>query len=379
LTAAGVLLAADRGLFDLEADITPLLEPWSLRAQSDAGTGTVSPLSLLMHTAGISDQVFAGYPAGEELPDLMTILMGKPPATTPLVWRRWPPGNEPRYSEGGYLILQKILENTSGQAFTDYMDMGILQPAGMSNSLFASRLAEDIRFRAASGHQREGKPLEGKWRDHPELAAAGLWTTAPDLARFALALMGDALGRSHTLLSSPTARRMLTPQQFNRGIGFTVDDAGDNLNFHFQGKAEGYSAFLWAYPSKGQGAVICTNSDNGQYLIEEIMRALAKAFKWPHFQQQEKTLMRLDSSIYAQYIGRYEVNPQYTLDISYEDYYLIIQPTGQAPTRFYVENPTTFFSTAPYIQIQFFRDSSGRVDSLILRQAGNDIEAKKIG
>jgi CubicO group peptidase (beta-lactamase class C family) len=378
LTAAAALRAADNGQIDLDGDINAYIKGWSLTAQSDAGGDAVTPLGLLMHTAGISDQTYSGYLAGSELPDLSAILKGGKPASTPLIWRRWPAGDEPRFSQPGYLILQKILTDTSGTDFPSFMETSILAPAGMSHSRYAAGLPEDIQYRAASGHLREGRPLEGRWREHPELAVSGLWTTASDLARFALTLISDARDTTNVILSPSAARRMLTPQLYNQGIAFTVDDAGDNLNFHMRGTAEGYRAFLVAYPAKGQGAVLLTNSDNGQYLIEEILRALAAAYGWPHFQQQEKTLFRLDPSVYPQYAGRYEVNPDYILTVSHEDYYLIIQPTGQSPTRFYVENSTTFFSTSPYIQIQFFKDDSGNVESLVLRQAGNDIEARKI-
>lgn len=378
LTAAAILRASESGQIDLDEDINTYLKSWSLQAQSDAGRGRITPLGLLLHTAGISDQTFAGYPEGQELPDLKAILDGKKPATTPLIWRRWPIGSEPRFSQPGYLILQKILMDISGQAFESYMDTNILSQAGMEHSLLTADLPEDIRYQAASGHLREGRPLDGKWNRHPELAVSGLWTSASDLAGFVLALISDARGQTGRLLSSTSARRMLTPQIYNQGIAFTVDDVGDNLNFHLRGSSEGYRAFVVAYPSSGKGAVLMTNSDNGQFLIEEILRALAAAYGWPHFKQQEKTLFRLDPSLYPQYVGRYEVNPDYILTITHEDYYLIIQPSGQSPTRFYVENPTTFFSTSPYIQIQFFKDEAGNVDSLILRQAGNDIEAKKI-
>lgn len=378
LTAAGVLKAADSGLIDLDGDINSYLKSWLLRSQAEAGGGRITPLNLLLHTAGISDQAYSGYPEGHELPDLPAILNGEKPASTPLVWRRWPIGKEPRFSQPGYLILQKIITDTSGLDFVSYMDKNLLGPAEMAHSLFAARLPDDIRFQAASGHKREGEPQQGKWRGHPELAVSGLWTTASDLARFALALISDARGQTSTILSPASARRMLTPQLYNQGIAFSVDDSRDNLNFHLRGSAEGFRTFLVAYPATGRGAVILANSDNGQYLIEEILRALAAAYGWPHFRPQEKTLLRLDPSVYTRFVGRYEVNPDYILTITHEDYYLIIQPTGQSPTRFYVENPSTFFSTSPHIQIQFFKDAAGNVDRLILRQAGNDIEAKKI-
>ncbi|MBU1339449.1 MAG: hypothetical protein KKD56_10320, partial [Acidobacteria bacterium] len=114
------------------------------------------------------------------------------------------------------------------------------------------------------------------------------------------------------------------------------------------------------------------------YLIEEILRSLAAAYDWPHFKPQEKKLFRLDPEVYSRYVGRYEINPDYILDVRHEDYYLVIQPSGQAPTRFYVENPTTFFSTSPYIQIQFLLNPDNSTSGLILRQSGTENRAKKI-
>jgi len=121
-----------------------------------------------------------------------------------------------------------------------------------------------------------------------------------------------------------------------------------------------------------------TNSENGEYLIDEILRAVAEAYKWPHFLPEIKKYLRLDSSIYQLYEGLYEVNPEYQLTVSYEDYYLIIQPSGQKATRFFVENATTFFSTDPYIRIRFVLDSNRTVTGLVLKQRDFSLEAKKI-
>ena len=38
---------------------------------------------------------------------------------------------------------------------------------------------------AASGHERIDTPVPGRFHTYPEMAAAGLWTTAPELARWA--------------------------------------------------------------------------------------------------------------------------------------------------------------------------------------------------
>ncbi len=122
-----------------------------------------------------------------------------------------------------------------------------------------------------------------------------------------------------------------------------------------------------------------TNSDNGALLTDEILRALSAVYEWPDFKAEERTVRRLDPSLYPQFAGRYQVTPEYFLDVAVEDYYLVIRPTGQAPTKFYVENQTFFFSVDPFIRIQFLRDGQGRVTGLVLWQEDFKQEARKIG
>jgi hypothetical protein len=171
---------------------------------------------------------------------------------------------------------------------------------------------------------------------------------------------------------------MLTPYMGDRGLGFSVKDEGDNLHFLKRGGNRGFKSFMVAYPARGQGAMIMTNSDNGAFLIDEILRGISAVYEWPHFKPEVRELYRLLPSVYEQYVGRYEVNPDYILNVFHEDYYLIIQPTGQAPTKFFVESQTVFFSTDPYTEVQFVKDSEGKVSELILRQRGVRLAARKI-
>ena len=171
---------------------------------------------------------------------------------------------------------------------------------------------------------------------------------------------------------------MLTPFLENRGPGFLVEGAGDDVQFKLSGKTEGFACQMVLYPVRGQGAVIMTNSDNGFTLIDEILAALSSVYQWPHYRPEEKTVLRLDPETYRGCTGRYEVGPNYFLDVTWEDYYLVIQPTGQAATRFYAEGQTLFYSTDPYIRIQFLRDR-GPVEGLVLWQQDFELRAKRIG
>jgi hypothetical protein len=226
---------------------------------------------------------------------------------------------------------------------------------------------------------RDGRPVGSGPPSDPAAAAAEFWTNPSELLAFMADIMSSAMDKGGRVLDPERARSMLMPQAGVRSYGFAVEGSGQDVRFHGRGRADGFACALDIYPYRGQGAVIMTNSDNGLLLADEILRALAEVYGWPDFKPVEKTLYRLDPSIYPGYVGRYEVTPEYALDVSHEDYYLVIRPTGQAPTRFYVESQTFFFSVDPYIRIQFHTDEKGDVTGLTLWQQDFKQEARKVG
>ncbi len=282
-------------------------------------------------------------------------------------------------SDAGFAVLRKLLEEVTASPFDVLMAEKVLSPLGIRTSTFESALSEGRRSLAASGHGRDGRPLEGKRLDDPALAASGMWANPTDLLSFAGDILRTAMGREGRLLDAESARAMLTPQAGSRSLGFAVEGTGTGLRFHLRGRTGGFTCALDVFPYRGQGAVVMTNSDNGFLLTDEILRAVSAVYEWPDYKPQEKTLYRLDPSVYAQYVGRYEISPDYILEIAHEDYYLVIRPSGQAPTKFYVENPTFFFSVDPYIRIQFLTDPKGNVTGLVLWQQDFKQEARKTG
>lgn len=378
VAALAALCFVDQGRITLDSDVNEFLSSWKLPENRNTRENKVTLRTLLSHCAGLVPHEFIGYPQSKPLPTLRQILDGQKPANSPAVRVYAIPGSRYSYSELGYAILQQLLIDLEKKPFPEIMKEIVFQPLGMERSTFESPLPAGVKEMTVTGHLREGEPLEGKWFHYPEMAAAGLWTTPTDLALFLIDVMKTARGVSRKVVSAELARAMLTPQIDIQGCGFLIEDSGDNLFFHMKGKNNGYECFMVAYPVKGEGVVVMTNSDDGSYLIEEILRGVSAAYEWPHFQPEEKTLYRLDFSVYAQYVGKYEVNPEYILDVAHEDYYLVITPTGQAPTRFFAQGLSVFFSTDPYIVIRFEKDDEGRVAGLILRQRGQSSQAKKI-
>ncbi len=380
LAAAAALILVAQGKLDLDENINARLVAWKVPANEFTRQAPVTLKGLLTHTAGFPESPLPGYPRDARPPTLLALLQGRAPGHYLQAEPDAVPGQgRARPSGTGFAVLQQLLEDVSGKAFSALVRELVLEPLGPGRSVFESVPSEGPPGSAASGHGRDGRPVGGSSLLYPAAAASGLWTTPTELVSLLADLMEAARERGGRLLPPPAARSMFTPQAGGRSFGFAVDGSGQDVRFHLRGRTEGFACTLDVYPYRGQGAVIMTNSENGMLLADEILRSLAAAYLWPDFGPVEKTLFRLDPSIYAGYVGRYEVTPEYALDITHEDYYLVIRPTGQAPTKFYVESQTFFFSIDPYIRIQFHTDEKGDVAGLTLWQQDFKQEARKVG
>lgn len=377
VAAAAVLRLVDSGHIGLDEPVNNQLRGWKIPPTAFTAGKGVTLRGLMTHTAGLPAQVFSGYPEGQPVPTLLQVLEGAKPASNRPIALDSEPGAKMRATEADFVVLQKVMEDTAGKPFAAQIKEAVLEPLGMKHTTFEIPLPGAIRTQAASGHVRGGQAVDCGWNAYPELAAKGIWTTPSDLAVFIGEILGTAMSGSGKILTPASARAMLTPQVGGRGLGFMVDGAGADMRFHLQGRTRGFASSLVVYPDRGQGAILMTNSDNGFFLIDEILRAISEVYLWPDFKPEEKPLYRLDPAICAEYVGRYEVTPDYALDVRHEDYYLIIQPTGQAPTKFYVETQSIFFSVDPFIRIQFRRNDAGRVDGLVLWQQDFEQTARK--
>jgi CubicO group peptidase (beta-lactamase class C family) len=124
---------------------------------------------------------------------------------------------------------------------------------------------------------RAGAP----WHVYPEQAAAGLWTTPTDLARFAIEVQLAIEGRSKRVLSPSLAREMVTPVGVGPfAVGFEVSKQGEGWYFAHGGSNWGFQCDLTAHRSKGYGAVIMTNGDNGGAIIGELRRMIQREYNW---------------------------------------------------------------------------------------------------
>lgn len=374
LTAIAVLQLVERGKLRLDDDVNKYLSTWKVAENEFTRTERPTLRRVLSHSAGFTVSGFLGYSAGQPLPTLVQILNGDPPANSAPIRVDIVPGTRFRYSGGGYVVLQQLLMDVSHTSFAKLMQP-ILRGTAMTHSSFESPSAKG---NLASGHLPNGKPIDGGWYRYPELAAAGLWTTPGDLARLLMELQQAASGKSHRLLSPGSANMMLTPQIDNVGLGVMVDGNGASRRFSFSGSNVGYKAFMVGYVNSGQGAVVMTNSENGAPLAMELLRAIAAEYGWPDYHPRERVIIQIDSALYSDYVGEYELAPGAIITITQVGNKLMSKGPGQPEAELLPESPTTFFLRDVDASFTFVKDDSGRVVQLTVRRGGREFQAKRI-
>ena len=378
VAAAAALHYVEKGNIDLNRNVNDYLKSWQVPDNDFTREQKVTLRRILSHSAGLTVHGFPGYEAGKPLPNLVQVLNGERPANTAPIRVDTVPGTVWRYSGGGYTVMQQMLINILAKPFPETMQQTVLSKFAMKDSAYSQPLRSDWEPLAATGYQPNGKPVEGKYHTYPELAAAGLWTTPGDLARFALGIQNALAGKSHKVISKGMAEQMLTRQIENDGLGLFLDGQGQTLRFSHNGANAGFQCLFLAYAQTGQGAAVMTNSDRGGALIPEIMFAIAHEYGWKDYGPLERTQVKVDPAILRGYVGRYQLAPNSILTVTLEGDQLVTQATGQPKFPIFPESARDFFVKEFDAQISFVPDSQGRASELILHQGGSDHPAKRI-
>ena len=364
VAATGALRLVEDGILHLDTAVNRYLYSWQLPENEFTEQTPVTIRRLLSHTAGTTVHGFPGYPPWADVPTVTQVLDGAPPANTSAVRVDILPGSQVRYSGGGTTIVQLAMTDVSAETFPELLDRLVLEPAGMTRSTYQNPLPEVRLSEAAAGYHRDGGAVPGKRHTYPEMAAAGLWTTAPDLARFAIAMQNSLRGAEGGVLQPETAREMITPVMSGAGLGFFVEQRGGEIWFQHGGADEGFQALLMASAEGGRGIVVMANSDNGGALARELLRAVAMEYEWEGFLEPPIEGVQLAREDLGAYAGRYRIGPTQVASITAGDGYLSVRSTLQDfSSRLTPIGDDRFVSDELGARVRFDRDRDGAVTS----------------
>jgi serine beta-lactamase-like protein LACTB, mitochondrial len=264
ITAVAALQLAERGRLDLDAPA------WRYCGAYPAKPWTMTPRQLLCHQGGVR-----GYRTGEpvqrhysSVPEAVAVFKDDPLA--------YEPGTSVLYSTYGYCLLGCVVEGAAGRPFAEVLQDQVFVPAAMTGTEVDD--ARALIPRRAGGYVRDGSGelLNSAFADVSyKIPGGGLCGTAPDVARFGLALL------SGRLLARQTLRQMLTPQRLRTGrvtgfgLGLTVGvHSGRREAWHIGGQ-ERVSTLVYLRPDSGVVVAILSNLEKVQAPLLDLGRRIA--------------------------------------------------------------------------------------------------------
>jgi hypothetical protein len=164
------------------------------------------------------------------------------------------------------------------------------------------------------------------------------------------------------------------------GFGWQLQEPSDQtrgrrLVYH-AGGTTGFSTDLLYYPDEDVTVILLANllpvplPDIGRDLSAIVFgeRPAAPAVR---------RAARVDTSVYDEYVGDYQLAPNVTITVSKEGEQLAVQATGQPRDIAIPESDTTFYSRISPVRLSFARDAAGRVSRLTLHESNRDLVAPR--
>lgn len=312
LTAVAILTFIEEGRLTLETNMLEVLkiEPFIVKdAKPDERVRQITLRHLLNHTAGW-DRDAAGDPMFMNAETAKDLGIAMPPGPKDII--RWAlgrglqsdPGARYAYSNLGYCILGRILENLSGKTYQEVIRERVFKPAGITapklGATFAT-LPGEVRYYIGDKEDQKGASVfpdhpgevpvpYGTW-NHESLDAHGGWVAcAGDLVKFAMSL-SDIGGASPfqkkatwDLLAEPPPG---PPGHNDQGevkdvyyaCGFQVHRTKDGPRLTHSGGLPGTTTWLWRRPD-GYSFALFFNQRLGINLDGEVNKVLDASPDW---------------------------------------------------------------------------------------------------
>jgi len=314
VAALGALRLVKEGKLSLDEDVNTKLRTWHVPENEFTKDDKVTLRRLVSHTAGLTVHGFPGYAAGTQIPTVVQVLNGEPPANTAAVRVDVRPGSVYRYSGGGYTVMQLMMGDVANESFESFMQTKVLDVLGMKSSTYAQNPLPALASRRASGHQPGGARIPGKLHTYPEMAAAGLWTTPSDLAQYVIYVQNAVRGDTGALLNESLAKELVTRQQGGQhGLGPQIFEVGEFASFGHGGVDEGFEAVVAASVAHGKGVVIMANTNGAFGFFDEVRASVARTYDWPGFESTPQLeAVPVSAWLLQRAPGKYQLSPDRT-------------------------------------------------------------------
>lgn len=371
VAAATALALVDRGAIDLDDQVNDRLTSWRL-PDPTGWPARVTIRHLVTHSAGLNVHGFPGYEQGARLPSLVEVLDGTGPANTSPVRVLGLPGLFPKYSGGGFTVLQQLLEDVTGRTYPELVAELVLEPCGMLTATSALLLDPADAKRAARGSET-GQAIPGGWNIYPELCAAGLWATPSDLVGFLTALRSAAEGPGG-FLTPASASAMLSEQVDGWGLGIGL--GADPPRFSHGGRNAGFVGNMLAARDEPYALAVMLSEPAVGALFRPLLLEAARSIGWSALSIPEPKdgTAGLQAEVLG-IVGEYDRDNGQAVAVAI-DGGVVLRVDDQAPLPLSFVAKDRWTSEVLHLDVELER-VDGQPAALVIRQLGRELRAAR--
>ncbi|MGD8238069.1 MAG: DUF1343 domain-containing protein [Armatimonadota bacterium] len=183
-------------------------------------------------------------------------------------------GARSEYSDLGFMLLGLLVGRVAGADLDEFARRRIFRPLGMKDTCFLPARQAWGRCAATEDCPWRQRIIQGEVHDENAFAMggiaghAGLFSTAPDLARFAQLLLDGGEYAGARILKPETVRELNVPPlpeaAPGSGLGWRLDMARNRWRWLASDGAFGHSGFtgtsLWIDPEQRVASILLTNA-----------------------------------------------------------------------------------------------------------------------
>ncbi len=274
LTAWAVMILVEQDRLDLDDPVEKYLTRWEF-PETEFDTRGVTIRRLLSHTAGIFSGIFSTLDCDKWFPPVEQVLIDIDDGVES--WFVAEPGERFVYSNPGYIILELVIEEVTGQSYREFVRDHLLTPLGMHSSGFTP--VEYIVENRVTGYLYTGETVS--LDPEPVNAHGGLYTTVDEMALFISAGLPGTSGNTD-ILSQESLEILYTPVEKTEGFYTLATDSmalghfterldQDVTVISHGGQGSGWLAFYHMIPETGDGLLIFTNSEQSWRLLGHLI------------------------------------------------------------------------------------------------------------
>ncbi len=223
ITGTAILMLQDEGKLNVADPVAKYLPEFANLKTPSGKPANLTITQILTHTSGLGE---AGGPAAKDartLADLVPLWLATP--------MQYEPGAKWSYTQSGINAAARIVEVVSGMTFDAFLQKRLFDPLGMKHTTFYLTPEQRAALVTAYAKNKDSGALESVPprpdfgpRDRPPQGNGGLYSTAPDYARFCQMLLNGGTFHGRRYLSSAAMKFLTTPQTGDLPTGFFQND-----------------------------------------------------------------------------------------------------------------------------------------------------------